>query len=287
MKINGLILLLFLVGGFTSGQAKQVDRSKLVVADSTFEQMVKKNDGSIYVGRIIEVTKDSVLFKTAEAEFSIAINEIKDIEKITVGERGYHYPDKNKDKLFFAPTGRTLKKGEGYFIDTYIFFPGISYGLTDRITIGGGFSLFPGLDMNEQVYYFMPKIGLIQNKNYSLAISSFIFQFPDEVPPVGFIFGMNTYEIENVSLTAGLGYGFYDHELADKPAVILGADWRFSRKFAFLTENWIVPDEEGEIISYGIRIINDHVNTDLGFANTFGDDFIFPGYLYGSMTIHF
>ena len=35
-----------------------------------------------------------------------------------------------------------LKKGEGYFSDYELFFPGIAYGVTDNVTIGGGFGSF-------------------------------------------------------------------------------------------------------------------------------------------------
>src|SRR5437016_455228 len=58
-----------------------------------------------------------------------------------------------------APRGQMLKKGEGYFSDYELFLPGIAYGVTDNVTIGGGVSLFPAA-VEDQVYYVTPKIGI-------------------------------------------------------------------------------------------------------------------------------
>lgn len=46
-------------------------------------------------------------------------------------------PDPNPTRLFFGPTGRSVKKGEGYVGVYGLFLPFVQVGITDRISIGG------------------------------------------------------------------------------------------------------------------------------------------------------
>ena len=44
--------------------------------------------------------------------------------------------DPNPTRLFFAPTGRSLKQGEAYFGVYEVLLPFVQVGITDRISIG-------------------------------------------------------------------------------------------------------------------------------------------------------
>lgn len=46
--------------------------------------------------------------------------------------------DPHDTRLFFAPTARSLKRGEGYVGVYEIFLPFVQVGVTDRFSIGGG-----------------------------------------------------------------------------------------------------------------------------------------------------
>ena len=67
--------------------------------------------------------------------------------------------DPNYSRLLFAPTGRPLAKGDGYFSDYELVFPGVAYGLTDNLSLAGGVSVIPGLGLGEQLFYVSPKLG--------------------------------------------------------------------------------------------------------------------------------
>jgi uncharacterized membrane protein len=53
----------------------------------------------------------------------------------------------------FAPTGRPLGKGNGYFSDHYVLFPGFAYGLTKNLSVAGGVSVIPAIGISDQVFY--------------------------------------------------------------------------------------------------------------------------------------
>jgi hypothetical protein len=67
--------------------------------------------------------------------------------------------DPNYSRLLFSPTGRPLRKGDGYFSDYELVFPGVAVGVTDHLSIAGGVSIVPGLRLSEQVAYVSPRLG--------------------------------------------------------------------------------------------------------------------------------
>ncbi len=128
----------------------------------------------------------------------------------------------------------------------------------------------------------MPKVGLKATENLNLAAGALVIRIPsDEASTVGILYGVGTYGKPDASITAGLGYGFFDHKVANKPMVILGGEKRISRRMALVSENWIFPIADNPlIVSYGVRFFGEGLSVDLAFMNTIGEDFLFPGFPY-------
>ena len=146
-------------------------RAKMTVPDSAHMQIVTLRDGSTIFGRIVTVNADTVIFQTGAGSMQLAagaIREVKEIPASDMREGSYWFPNPNSTRLFFAPSGQMLKKGEGYVSDYELFFPGIAYGLTDNISIGGGVSLIPA-SASDQAYYFTPKVGFSVTDKVHLA----------------------------------------------------------------------------------------------------------------------
>ena len=62
--------------------------------------------------------------------------------------------DANDTRLLFSPTGRPLRKGEGYFSDFELLFPGVAVGLTDHLSIAGRHvRSSPASGSDEQAFY--------------------------------------------------------------------------------------------------------------------------------------
>ncbi|MCK4631717.1 MAG: hypothetical protein KAT79_00535, partial [candidate division Zixibacteria bacterium] len=246
----------------------------LPAADET--QLLTLIDGSTLVGKITQVGDSEITFETKMGEMTISIDKIVEIKMISseaMKDGKYWFPNPNRTRLFFGQTGRMLKKGEGYFSDTYLFFPGIAFGITDNITFGGGMSIFPGLDFNRQLFYFTPKIGVSTSENMSLAVGALVVRVPvdddldsDDPLFVGVAYGAATLGTDDRSFSVALGYGFVEDEMADKPAVMLGCDYRLSRRTAFVSENWIFPGVDDPLVSYGIRFFGEKLSVDLGFV---------------------
>jgi hypothetical protein len=301
MRTIKLVMLFFLLATFlptflfTNVFAQEI-QNLLRIADSTKVQVITTVDKSKNVGRIIKVGEDDIVFKAEFGTIIIPIAKIKDIKEIpasSIKDGVYWFPNPNTTRLYFAPTAQMLKRGEGYFADYYLFFPAFAYGITNNFTIGGGMSLIPGASMDEQMFYFTPKIGLKAAKNFNIAAGALVVKMPnfdnenDESPLVGILYGVGTVGNPDASFTLGLGYGFVDDEFANKPMVVIGGEKRISRRTAFVSENWIMPGIDNPLISYGLRFFGEKMSVDLALINILGDEFIFPGVPYIDFVINF
>jgi hypothetical protein len=243
-------------------------RERLRIVDSTKIQVITMRDGSSLVGRIVSVRADSVDFQTGIGRVPVAIRDIREIKETDVGtmhDGQYWFANPNATRLFFAPSGQMLKKGEGYFADYELFFPGFAYGVTDNFSIGGGASLFPtGLD--NQVYYFTPKVGMSFGEQVHLAAGLLLAGTSGGTGGVGY--GAGTFGNGDASVTAGLGYGFAGGDIESKPVAMLGGEKRVSRRIALVTENYLLPTSDNNLVySFGVRFMGEKLTTDLAIFN--------------------
>jgi hypothetical protein len=287
-RIGSILIAILMTGSLAvtaCGSDAETFGRELNPPDSGNIQIVTLKDGSTRIGKITNVGENDIKFDTEFGEEIIAISAIREIREVPASsfkEGKFWFPNPNRTRLYFSPTGRMLAAGEGYFSTYYLFFPGVAFGITDNITMGGGFSLFPGVDFDKQLYYLTPKIGLYSRSPVSLAIGALILSVPETDDPtfVGILYGVTTYGTADRSLTIGVGYGFQEDELADKPALMLGGEWRVGRRFALVSENWVIPGLDGALISYGIRFFGEQLSVDLALWNAIGETSIFPGVPY-------
>lgn len=268
------VLLLF--SRTAHAQATDDIRSRLTVPDSVHVQRITLQDGSTIFGRVVAVNADTVVFQTTGAgTIQLQIGAIKEVQLIAtsaVREGSYWFPNPNATRLFFAPTGQMLKKGEGYFSDYEVFFPGVSYGLTDNITIGGGVSLFPA-GVEDQVYYFTPKIGFSPSEKLHLATGVLLVGSKGETG--GVYYGVGTIGDGNASFSVGAGYGFAGGDVESKPVAMAGAEVRLSNRIGFVTENYLLPVSDNNVLySFGLRFMGEKLTTDLALFNVSGSGVI-------------
>jgi hypothetical protein len=252
-------------------------------------QILTTQDGSVNIGRIVEIGETDVRFETNHGSLVIQKDRIKSIKKAPISalKKGQYWaPNSNATRLFLAPTARMLPRDKGYVSDHYIFFPAITFGLTNNLTIGGGVSLFPGASVEEQVFYLTPKIGLHASEKFDIAAGALILKPSSEATTAGIFYGVCTYGTPDASLTAGLGYGYIDGNMASKPVVMIGGEKRLSRRVSFVTENWIYPGEH-PLISYGIRLFGESLSVDFALINILDEEAVFPGIPYIDFVFNF
>jgi hypothetical protein len=250
-------------------------RAQLHIVDSTRIQLITLRDGSSLVGRIVAVRGDTVDFEMSVGRVPILVGDIRELKETPIGTMHggeYWAANPNATRLFFAPSGQMLKKGEGYFADYELFFPGFAYGITDNISVGGGVSLFPtGLD--EQVYYFTPKVGMSFGEQIHVSAGLLVAGTKDGTGGIGY--GAGTFGNGDASVTVGVGYGFAGGDIESKPVAMLGGEKRISRRVALVTENYLLPTSEDNLVySFGLRFIGEKLTTDLALFNVAGSGII-------------
>ena len=67
---------------------------------------------------------------------------------------------------------------------------------------------------------------------------------------------------------------------------MLGGELRVGRRISLVTENWMVPELEGAMISYGIRFFGESLSADLGLVNL-SSEMVFPGIPYVDFVVSF
>ena len=287
-----LLLVALMLAAPANGAAQDRPPARPLVIDTTPAGQIHRitlTDGSQLVGRVTRVDADSIQFESALGASTIAIASIVSVQTERRGEvryGQYFYANPNATRLIFAPTGRMLARGEGYFSDYWLFFPGIAVGVADRLTIGGGMSIIPGVGFDNQVFYFTPKVGVVQDSNTNVAVGALIGTIPGESDgnTAGILYGVGTRGGPDAQVTAGLGYGFVNGRLADRPMLMLGGEARGSPNVGFVTENYLLPGGV-MIFSGGVRFMGRNISVDLALASIAetGDSFCcvpFVGFIY-------
>jgi hypothetical protein len=252
-----------------------------ITPEGRISQVVLR-DGSTLNGRVVEVTPTTVRFVSSIGETTIARSAIASIHLVALTSvHGVEvWPeDPSRTRLFFAPSGRMLRQNETYFSDAYIFFPSVQVGVTNQFTLGGGVSIFPGISVDEQIFYLTPKVGLYASPNVNVAVGALIAgagAISDQTP-VGIGYGVVTLGDENTSATVGTGFGFQRGNTSSTGVLLLGGSTRVSKSFALVTENYLTTERDASIFaSGGVRFMSERIAVDLALFGGKGIDAVVP-----------
>lgn len=230
-------------------------------------------DGSELIGTVIARDSLTLSFTTAGGvPLTFPASQVATIDALSGSVRKGRYlrPDPNATRLFFAPTGRSLGTGRGYFSAYQIFFPFIAVGAGDHIILAGGMTLFPGA--SSQLLYFAPKVTPVRSENFNLAAGMLYMTAGGNDDGTGIYYTVATLGSDPFAMTVGTGWGFSGDRIAEEPVLLLGGELRMSNSTKLITENWFIPGSSTTIVSFGIRFFGDNLAADLGFINLPGTE---------------
>ena len=275
---TGLLLAVVMAVAGTPKAARAQDTTATAnlrpTPDSAVVVLVLR-DGSTLIGRVLEVTATTVRFASAVGESAIprdAIREVRISARSALRDGEVWPEDPSRTRLFFAPTGRMMRQGEAYFADAYVLLPSIQVGLSDYFSIGGGFSLIPGVDIDQQVFYVTPKVGVYQSRSLNVSVGALVAAVKEisDKSPFGTVYGVGTIGGDDASFTAGAGLGFAGSTASPNAVIMVGGSVRTTRNIGLLTENYFYTGGGSSgLLSAGVRFMSEKIAVDLaGFTTT-------------------
>lgn len=266
-------------------------------SEETYEYLVQTLSGSQIKGELIGIKygKLEVLSKDL-GTVQVDLKDIKQIDPINGSEGPSLEYQRNQqansstsdDKhivgsnhYFISPSSFGPRKGEGQFQVTYLFFLSGSYGITDNISISGGISILPGIGLDEQLFYIIPKVSFPITPKIKVGAQLTYFTIFDE--NLGLLSLTSTFGEEDKNLTVGLSYGLINGELVHLPLLNIAGVIRVSKRLALITDNYIgtgdISDVGGLVYSLGIRILSGQSAFDLGLWSVGDENSIVIPYL--------
>ena len=232
----------------------------ILVPDAGVIQRLTVTDGSQLYGQVESVEIDSVVFRSiAGLLLTVPRDEIADLRIV----RGYLVEgeflpqDSHNTRLMFAPTARSLRRGEGYF-GVYYVLPFVQVGVTDRLSIGGGTPLVFGDDARP--VWFTPKLQVLARENVQAALGVIHITGVDDLN-AGVAYGVATLGPEDKAATIGLGYAYSGD---NRSAILMvGGERRQSRRIKWITENWFWGGGGHGFVSGGVRFLGERLTADL------------------------
>lgn len=235
-----------LVFDFNLGEIKILKKNIESLEKEKIESavIIETENNFSYFGFIVGVSSKSLVMKTKLLD---TINiQSNTISKITLSDEFVNkngknwFSNPNDTRYFFAPSAIPLKKKEGYYQNAYLLANSVSFGLTDKITIGGGVVI-------PLLFYITPKISYQVNKKLYvgagiLFTQSFISTFNLSA---GIGYGLITAGNREHNLTLGLGYGYakFDttYRATPMPIITINGMTRIRKRLSLVTENWLIP----------------------------------------------
>ena len=264
--VFGLLVGFIWLNAPQTAHAQQAPPTIAVGAPGQLQELVLR-DGTRAFGRVEKIDNNRVTFRTEAG----AVLEVDLAQVISAGIAAgrivgsdYWPNDSNPTRLFFAPTGRTLKRGEAYFGLYEIYIPFVQYGVTDRFSIGGGTPLITGGGYHP--LWFTPKLLIVSRPTTQASIGVMHF-LNIEHASVGIAYASITQGTTDSAATLGLGWA-YDrgNDSTGTAVVMVGGEHRLSRRTKFVTENYIIDGHS--LISAGFRVMGEKLSADLGLVST-------------------
>jgi hypothetical protein len=244
-------------------------------------------DGGRLVGTVVFEDEAAITLRTAAG---LELRLVRDaIASVTPGVDASgggarsEPTDPNDTRLMFAPTGRPLGKGDGYFSDHYVLFPGFAYGLTGNLSLAGGISTIPTLGLGEQLFYVSTQLGFKPSEKVAFSIGGLYAGGTEESLGAGVLYGVTTLGRPDGSLTVGLALGATREEedrhdtrgeflgtttrWRSQPIVMVGGNLRLARRASLVSENWLFVGKPLSQQTFGLalRLFADRISVDVGF----------------------
>lgn len=255
---------------------------------------ITTTDGSVYIGVLISESDESITIRTNSAgDITIDKSNIAKMTRLD-GDRfredGYRHENPLSTRYLFAPSALGLKKGAGYYQNTWILFNNVNYGVTNNFSIGAGTVPVFLFGASYVPFWIMPKISIpVSGDKFHLSAGALIGGvIGEEGGGGGLLYGTGTLGDADRNLTIGLGYAYGEGEISSTPVINLSGMIRTGRNFFLISENYFIRDSGlYGISSFGLRWAPENFSVDFALVRPLEELGAFIGIPWLGVTIPF
>ncbi len=240
-----LFILLLVLSPFFSAAQSDSTKAKPKLAE------IELKSGKEYQGNIVRQDQEKLRLRQLDGtEIEISLDHIASINFISELDLVRRYA---QTRYFFAPNAFSLKKGEAYYQNAWIFFNQVSVGLSDNFTLGMG--TVPLFLFDPEVLgplWITPKLCLpvIEDK-MNVAVGGLYGTILGENVTFGITYASATFGNIDNNATVSIGYGVVDGEWADLPTFAFSGMVKAGHHTYLVTENYYI--DGFLIMSFGGR----------------------------------
>jgi len=255
---------------------------------------IVSTDGNVFIGQMVSETDQEVVLLTESiGRVTISRDRIRSMTRIDesqIRDGEYWYENPQGTRYLFAPNAIGLKKGHGYYQNTWIFFNNVNYGVTNNISIGGGLIPTFLFGTSSTPVWITPKISIpVASDNIHIAAGALIGGvIGEDSGGGGLIYGTSTFGNTDRNISFGLGYGYGGGDISSTPAINISGMIRLSKSMHLVSENYLFPGTSfNGIASIGTRWAPENFAVDFALVRPLEDIGFFIGVPWLSVTLPF
>ena len=255
--------------------------SPATAADGTIEVVgrsysVEVRSGNRFVGVLQAATAEALDFDTPDlGRVHVLRTNLKELVLLSAEQArtGRDYVG-NGERLFFGPTARNLRKGEGSVQDVDVFLLTANYGITDNFSMGAFASFIPAAG-TDNIFGLTPKFSVPVASTVRAGVGALVLFANKET--LGITYANATVGSADHHLTGGIGFAFSGSGgFGSTPVLMVGGATRVGRRVSLVDETYVVHSSSrsgtntysatGVAGIAGIRITWPRISGGLGLA---------------------
>lgn len=235
--------------------------------------VVKPKDGKAIKGEVISEDSKTIVLRTSGGEVELLKTSIKSIEYFDELdlENEFTFPNPSPSRYLFGPSAIPLEKGTGYYQNVMVLVNSFAYGITDNITIGGGFEFLSTIVFGNPVWLVTPKVGFKTGEKFHVGGGALVIGMADAGVST-LLYGTTTFGSKESNVSISGGYGLVDGEFADYPVISISGMTRLNDGLSLVSENYMFPTGKSEVInlnSFGVRLFSPNNSFDIAVVSSF------------------
>jgi len=260
IKIKNTLLLIFCCFCISSVYSQ----SRVDSLSTMKKVIIKMKNGEEYKGVFIQKIENTIILRTPNGDLNLIASNVSSITEDNYKGK-FRFENEHNTRYFFGPSGIAIKRNKGYYQNLMLTSNFINYGVTDNISVGGGFEFISTI-FGYPLWYITPKISFELTENVNIAGGIFMAGLASEgTATLGY--GVLTLGDSESNLSIGTGYGFLFDGLSKYPTIMASGIHRVSNGIALMSENYFIPISVGRynlISVQGLRILSPKSSFDFG-----------------------